>query len=80
MQEVKYLIVLGIIMYGLCQYNKTDLAWIFLIFPIIYTMIQNGLLYGNKVYVDVQKGNNRAFITVEDDGPCIPEDHAGPRA
>ena len=45
MQEVKYLIVLGIIMYGLCQYNKTDLAWIFLIFPIIYTMIQNGLLY-----------------------------------
>ena len=45
MQEVKYLIVLGIIMYGLCQYNKTELAWIFLIFPIIYTMIQNGLLY-----------------------------------
>jgi len=45
MQEVKYLIVLGVIMYGLCQYNKTELAWIFLIFPIIYTMIQNGLLY-----------------------------------
>lgn len=45
MQEVKYLIILGVIMYGLCQYNKTELAWIFLIFPIIYTMIQNGLLY-----------------------------------
>ena len=45
MQEVKYLIVLGVVMYGLCQYNKTELAWIFLIFPIIYTMIQNALLY-----------------------------------
>jgi hypothetical protein len=45
MQEVKFMLVLGIIMYGLCQYNKTELAWIFLIFPIIYVMIQNVLLY-----------------------------------
>ena len=45
MQELKFLIVLGVIMYGLCQYNKTELAWIFLIFPIIYVLIQNGLLY-----------------------------------
>ena len=34
-QELKYLIILGIIMFGLCQYNKTEL-WIFLILPIIY--------------------------------------------
>jgi len=45
MQEVKFMLVLGVIMYGLCQYNKTELAWIFLIFPIIYVMIQNVLLY-----------------------------------
>ena len=45
MQELKFLIVLGIIMFGLCQYNKTELAWIFLIFPIIYVLIQNSLLY-----------------------------------
>ena len=32
-------------MYGLCQYNKTELAWIFLIFPVIYVLIQNSLLY-----------------------------------
>ena len=32
-------------MFGLCQYNKTELAWIFLIFPIIYCLIQNGILY-----------------------------------
>ena len=44
-QELKFLIILGIIMYGLCQYNKTELAWIFLIFPIIYVLLQNVLLY-----------------------------------
>lgn len=44
-QEIKYLIVLGVTMFGLCQYNKTELAWIFLIFPIIYIIIQNSLLY-----------------------------------
>ena len=35
MQELKFMLVLGVIMYGLCQYNKTELAWIFLIFPVI---------------------------------------------
>ena len=44
-QEIKYLILLGVIMFGLCQYNKTELAWIFLIFPIIYVIIQNTLLF-----------------------------------
>ena len=37
-------------------------------------IIQNGLTYGDKVDIDVQKGNKRVFITIEDDGPGIPED------
>ena len=37
-------------------------------------IIQNGLSYGNKVYVSTLKGNNRALVIVEDDGPGIPED------
>jgi two-component system, OmpR family, osmolarity sensor histidine kinase EnvZ len=37
-------------------------------------IIQNGLTYGDKVFVNFQKGNNRAIITIEDDGPGIPED------
>ena len=37
-------------------------------------IIQNGLTYGNKVSVDIQKGNNRALIVIEDDGPGIPEE------
>ena len=44
-QELKFLLILGVTMYGLCQYNKTELAWIFLIFPIIYVVLQNVLLY-----------------------------------
>ena len=44
-QELKFLLILGTTMYGLCQYNKTDLAWIFLIFPVIYVILQNMLLY-----------------------------------
>ena len=37
-------------------------------------IIQNGLTYGNKVDVNVQKGNKRAIVIFEDDGPGIPED------
>ena len=44
-QELKFLLILGVTMYGLCQYNKTELAWIFLIFPVIYIVLQNVLLF-----------------------------------
>jgi len=37
-------------------------------------LIQNGLSYGKKVYLNIHKGNNRVTIIIEDDGPGIPED------
>ena len=37
-------------------------------------IIQNGLIYGNNVYVNIIKGNKRALVTIDDDGPGIPED------
>ena len=37
-------------------------------------VIQNGLTYGKKVYVNFQKGSNIVTINIEDDGPGIPED------
>ena len=37
-------------------------------------IIQNGLIYGDKVNISIQKGNKRALITFDDDGPGIPED------
>ena len=37
-------------------------------------VIQNGLTYGKKVYVNIQKSSNRVIVIIEDDGPGIPED------
>ncbi len=37
-------------------------------------VIQNGLTYGNKVHVGIQKGNKRALVIIQDDGPGIPEE------
>ena len=37
-------------------------------------IIMNGLTYGKKVFVNIEKGSNRALIIFEDDGPGIPED------
>ncbi len=37
-------------------------------------VINNGLVYGKKVYVSLHKGSNRVIVNIEDDGPGIPED------
>ena len=37
-------------------------------------VIQNGLAYGKRVFVEIQKSSNRVLVIVEDDGPGIPED------
>ena len=37
-------------------------------------IIQNGLNYGDNIFVKVQTTSNRAIIVFEDDGPGIPED------
>ncbi len=37
-------------------------------------VIQNGLIYGEKVYITSQKGSNIVSINIEDDGPGIAEE------
>ena len=37
-------------------------------------VIQNSLIYGEKVYINIQKSPNRLIIIIEDDGPGIPEE------
>ena len=37
-------------------------------------IIQNGLIYGEKVYVSLQKGSNSVIVNIEDNGPGIPEE------
>lgn len=43
--ELKLLVVLGVVIYGMCQYNKDNLAWIFLLLPLVYIIIQNILVF-----------------------------------
>ena len=45
LNELKFMIVFGLILYGLCQYNKSTLAWVFLVFPVIYLLIQNLIIH-----------------------------------
>ena len=37
-------------------------------------VVQNGLIYGEKVYISLQKGSKRVIVTIEDNGPGISED------
>ena len=45
LHEIKFLVILGVAIYGLCQYNQVTLAWVFLIFPVIYVLLKNVLVY-----------------------------------
>lgn len=60
MNEVKMLIVIGAVLYGLCQYNQVNLAWVFLIFPIIYVLLKNVL-----IFVPVSSANQNAPVPKE---------------
>ena len=57
MNEIKMVIVMGAVIYGLCQYNQVNLAWIFLIFPIIYVILKNIL-----IFVPVSSANQNAPV------------------
>ena len=41
LNELRFTVVYGLVLFGLCQYNKTQLAWVFLLLPIIYILLQN---------------------------------------
>ena len=43
--EVKLVIFVGVILYGLCQYDKQDMAWIVLLFPLVYLILKNLMVF-----------------------------------
>ena len=57
MNEIKMMIVIGVVIYGLCQYNQVNLAWIFLIFPVIYVLLKNIL-----IFIPVTSANQNAPV------------------
>jgi len=45
LNELKFMIVFGLVLSGLCQYNKTNLAWYVLFIPVIYLVFQNLIVH-----------------------------------
>ena len=43
--EIKLIIMIGVVLYGMCQYNQVYLAWVFLFVPVIYLVIKNLMLF-----------------------------------
>ena len=39
----------------------------------ILNILENGLVYGNKVFIDIKKSINNLILTIEDNGPGIPK-------
>jgi len=79
MHELKLAIVLGVIMYGLCQYNKEDLSWIFLIFPVIYIIIQNLLIFIHvasalqNAPLEARPPIHNGYSNIAGAGPSVPQ-------
>jgi len=52
--EIKLIIIIGVVLYGMCQYNQVYLAWVFLFIPVIYLVIKNLMLF---LYVSLAHQN-----------------------
>ena len=39
----------------------------------ILNILENGLVYGEKIFIEIRKSMNNLIITVEDDGPGLPK-------
>ena len=52
--EVKLMIITGVVIYGMCQYDHVSLAWSFLFLPVIYLMLSNLFSY---VYISLAHQN-----------------------
>ena len=52
--EIKYILVMGVVLYGLCQYKKENLAWISLALPVLYLILTNLFVFVNVFSVQQQ--------------------------
>ena len=73
--EVKLVIVLGVVIYGLCQYDQINLAWLFLLLPVIYIMLSNLFVYYNvsNAHQDAPKDSDELIKQVVKTTPNLGE-------
>lgn len=43
--EISYLVLLGVVLYGLCKYNQETLAWIILFLPLVTYLVKTVLIF-----------------------------------
>lgn len=84
LNELKFMIVFGLVLFGLCQYNKTTLAWVFLLFPVVYLLIQNLIVHihvssavqsaPKEIDVQMLQGQHYGLGNAMGGGKVVPED------
>ena len=58
--ELKYIIVMGVVLYGLCQYKQDNLAWVSLTIPLLYLVLKN--MY---VFIHVFTSQQKKIVSKE---------------
>ena len=62
--EISYLVILGVVLYGLCQYNHETLAWLILFFPLVTYIIKTALVFStvSTVLKQVPPENSQEMV------------------
>ena len=53
--EIILLVVVGVVLFGMCQYNQVYLAWVFMFLPVLYLVVKNLMIF---LYVSVAYQNS----------------------
>ena len=71
--EIGLLLVLGVVLFGLCQYNQQTLAWVVLFFPLVFQIFKSLLVF-NSVHAVQKLAPPDAPVQV----PSVPDPSKGP--
>ena len=75
--EISMLIVLGVVLFGLCQYNQQTLAWIVLFFPIAWYIVKTLFVF-NSVSSILRHVPPDVPLQLQGGAPGVPNPAEGP--
>jgi hypothetical protein len=67
--ELKYIIVMGVVLYGLCQYKQDNLAWMSLTLPLLYLILKN--MY---VFIHIFASQQQNSVQEQETAPSVKKD------
>ena len=67
--ELKYIIVMGVVLYGLCQYKQDKLAWMSLTLPLLYLILKN--MY---VFIHIFTSQQQHSVQEQETAPSVKKD------